>query len=227
MIIAKNVEQGSEEWHNLRKGRATASEAKSILTSTGALSKSRIGYMRKLARECVCDDPLVFMGNKHTEWGQEHENEARALFTEETCLNVREVGFCTREDKIIGFSPDGLGLNGEVIEGGIYTPQDGDFGLEIKCPGVDKHVCYVMDGVLPTDYKMQVHWSMAASGFRTWYFMSYFPGLNPLILKIEADGFTEKVRLAQDEFLIEYAPERERVLDAILPSRKQKEESII
>ncbi len=227
MIIAENVEQGSEEWLNLRKGRATASEAKNILTSTGAVSKSRVGYMRKLARECVCDDPLVFMGNKHTEWGHEHEHDARVLFTKQTGLNVQEVGFCTREDKIIGFSPDGLGLTGDLTEGGIYIPQDGDFGYETKCPGVDKHVAYVMEGKLPTEYKVQVHWSLAASGLKVWYFMSYFPGLNPLILKIEADGFTEKVKAAQDQFLIEYAPERERVLDAILPSRKQEEESII
>lgn len=213
MIVHEHLEQGSEQWLQIRKGRATASEAKSILTPTGKLSSSRIKYMRKLARECACDDPLEWFGNKHTEWGSDHEAEARELFEDTTGLMVHTVGFCTREDGVIGFSPDGLIMD-----------SDGNWGqgLEIKCPAPDKHVEYLMEGELPAEYKLQVHWSLAASGLPVWWFMSYFPGLNPFIIRVEADEFTEKVRGAQDQFLIDYAPERERVLDAILPIRKAK-----
>lgn len=213
MIVHEHVEQGSEQWLQIRKGRATASEASKVLTPGGKLSASRIKYMRKLARECACDDPLEWFGNKHTEWGDEHEAEARERFEDETGLMVHTVGFCTRPDGIIGFSPDGLIMDSD----GRWNQ-----GLEIKCPAPDKHVEYLMEGELPDEYKLQVHWSLAASGLPAWWFMSYFPGLNPFIIRVEADTFTEKVRVAQDQFLIDYAPERERVLNAILPSRKAK-----
>lgn len=211
MIVHENLEQGSEEWLKIRKGRATASQANLVLTPTGKPSASRIKYMRKLARECACYDPLEWIGNKATDWGNDHEAEARGVFQEKTGIIVDEVGFCTREDDIIGFSPDGL-IQG--TEGWLE-------GLEIKCPAPDKHVEYLLEGELPSEYKLQIHWSLAASGLQAWWFMSYFPGLNPFIIRVEADEFTEKVKTAQDQFLIDYVPERERVLNAILPNRKK------
>ncbi|MDC0088140.1 YqaJ viral recombinase family protein [Akkermansiaceae bacterium] len=215
MIIHEHLEQGSEEWLNIRKGRATASEASKVLTPTGMVSKSRLGYMRKLARECVCSDPLEFFGNKHTEWGNEHEPAARDLFNELCKANVKEYGFCTRPDGVIGFSPDGMEIG--VVENSTYEPTSRDFGLEIKCPAVDKHIEYLMEGVLPSEHKLQVHWTMAASRIDKWYFMSYFPDLEPFIIKVEADDFTEKVRTEQDNFIIDYSKERQAVLAAILP----------
>ncbi len=219
MIVAEKMEQGSEEWFRIRKGRATASEFDKIITPTGLDSKQADGYMRKLARECVCDDPMVFMGNKHTDWGNEHEPVARALFEERTGIRVTEVGFVGRGDGApVGCSPDAL-----------IAGEDGNWigGLEIKCPQVDTHVGYLMDGVLPPKYRLQVHGAMAVTGLNFWYFMSFFPGLNPLIIRVERDGFTEKVSEALDRFVVAYAAERERVLAAILPSSKDREESII
>lgn len=221
MIVHKSLKQGSEEWLKFRLGKASASEAKKVLTATGRASKSALGYMRKLARECVCEDPMVFFGNKHTEWGHEHEPEARELFIAETGIAIEEFGFLTRADKIIGASPDGLHLTGLIKDSDHYLVEPEDCGLEVKCPQVDTHVGYVIDGVLPDEYKLQVHWSLAASGLSHWYFMSYFPGLNPLIIRVDADSFTEKVKEAQDQFIVDYAPERERVFNAVLPSRKK------
>jgi len=213
MIIHENLIQGSEEWFQKRKGRATASQAKMILTPTGRLSASRIKYIWRLAAECVVDDPLEFAGNKYTDWGNDHEAEARALFEKLRRLTVHEVGFCTREDGVIGFSPDGLIKDSDGIDGAW------EGGLEIKCPSRDKHVEYVMAGELPSEYKLQVHWSLAASGLNSWWFMSYFPGLAPLIIMVERDEFTETVKDAQDDFLIDYARERENVLSKIMISK--------
>ena len=208
-IILDKFPQGSDEWLQARKGRATASQAKSILTPTGKLSKSATGYMRRLARECVIDDPQAFQGNKYTEWGHEFESEARMMFTDHTGIHVQEYGLCVCKDNpILACSPDGLiSANGEYIA-----------GLEIKCPSVDTHVDYLMEGILPSEYAVQVHWSMMVTGIRHWYFMSYFPGLNPLILKVEYDDFTEKLKEAAAQFCIEYATERERVFEAIFPN---------
>ena len=49
--------------------------------------------------------------------------------------------------------------------------------------------------------------------------MSYFPGLAPLIIMVERDEFTETVKDAQDDFLIDYARERENVLSKIMISK--------
>lgn len=217
MIIHEDLIQGSEEWFQVRKGRATASQAKLVLTPTGKLSASRIKYCWKLAAECVVDDPMEFMGNKFTEWGNDHEPEARSLFEESRGINVHEVGFCTREDGVIGFSPDGLIKDNDGINGKWAG------GLEIKCPSRDKHVEYVMSGGLPDEYKLQVHWSLAASGLNYWWFMSYFPGLNPFIIMVERDSFTETVKQAQDDFLIDYARERSLVLSQIMIKAGEEE----
>lgn len=213
MIVAESMDQGSEAWFAIRKGRATASQFSKILTATGKVSSQAEAYMRKLTRECVCDDPMEFQGNKYTDWGNDKEPEARQYFSEITGLTVDEVGFVSRADFApVGCSPDGL----------ITDPDDGRYvgGLEIKCPQVDTHVGYVMEGVLPDAYKLQVHGSMAVSGLPYWYFMSYFPGLNPLVLKVEWDDFTTTVSKALDDFVIRYAKTRKEVLSAIIPCDK-------
>lgn len=213
MIVHEIMEQGSEEWFGARKGRPTASQFEEFITpSKGELSKSdrATKYMRKLARECVCEDPMEFMGNKYTDWGQDMEDEAAECFEQHMGEKLHKVGFCTRDDGVVGCSPDRL-IKGESEAWRV--------GLEIKCPQVDTHVGYLLEGVLPAKYKLQVHGSMAVTSLDHWWFMSYFPGLNPLIIKVERDEFTEKVSTALDEFLLKYAAERERVLEAILPRK--------
>jgi putative phage-type endonuclease len=209
MKVFESMIQGSEEWFDARKGVATASEFGKILTPTGRLSKSSTAYMRKLTRECIIDDPMTFLGNDYTEWGNEYEKHARKEFEEVKGEKVHEVGFCISDrNNVVGCSPDGLIK--DMFE--KWTE-----GLEIKCPSVDKHVQYLMEGELPGAYKMQVHGSMAVTGLNAWWFMSYFPGLRPLIIRVERDEFTNKLDAVLDEFVIEYAKVREEVLKAILP----------
>lgn len=203
-----NIEQGTPEWLNARKGKLTASQAKDIITPTGKLAAASKGLMRKLARECIIDDPLEFTGNAATQWGHAHEPIARDAFSELTGHAVDTVGMLQSTlHPCLACSPDGV----LMIDGVIH-------GLEIKCPSVDTHVDYLLDGELPAKYRPQVHFSMAITGIRAWYFMSYYPGLNPLILRVEYDDFTEKLKEAAELFCIAYATERERVFRAIIPN---------
>jgi len=55
------------------------------------------------------------------------------------------------------------------------------------------------------------------AGFDSWHFMSYFPGLKPLIIKVERDEFTEKVEAALKAFAITYAEKRPQIIKAISP----------
>ncbi len=200
-----NLEQGTEEWLNARKGKLTASQAAGIITPTGKLAAASKGLMRKLARECLLDDPHAFAGNAATQWGHDHEPIARDEFTEITGHAVDTVGMLQSSlHPCLACSPDGLMMIDEVIH-----------GLEIKCPSVDTHVDYLLDGELPSKYRPQVHFSMAITGIQTWYFMSYFPGLRPLIVPVHWDDYTDKIKLAALTFASEYEQEMPKILEAI------------
>jgi hypothetical protein len=199
--------QGSQQWFAARKGRATASQAKKILTPTGKLSSQADAYARKLARETVLADPLEFAGNKATDWGNEHEPAAREAFSELMGLPVEEVGFVThRTMTCVGCSPDGL------------IPWDGGYmaGLEIKCPQIDTLVEWMLAGTIPDEHLPQIHASMVVTGLRTWHFAGYHPGA-PLFTPPPAEwnSYTDKLATALEEFVIRYSTIRPLVLEKL------------
>ena len=203
MKVFPHVLQGSEAWTAIRKGRPTASNFDKIITAAkGDLSKQRFDYMATLISECFCPEFVTWTGNFATDRGNELEPEARQAFMDHTGLNVVQVGFCTQDNGVVGCSPDALIIN----DAGDYIA-----GAELKCPFPATHVKYVADGVLPDDYKQQVHGSMAVTGLNEWHFWSYFPGMMPFHLKIERDDYTAKVGSALDQFMIEYGALSARV----------------
>ena len=153
---------------------------------------------------------MRFQGNKATEHGHKYEGEARAHFEISTGLITNEVGFRLSEfSNLVGCSPDALIIDDE----GEYCG-----GLEIKCPyNSNNQTRYIRDGKLPEKYKLQVHGSMAVTGFKYWYFMSYHPGMALFIIKVERDEFTDKVEAALNAFAIEYAEQRPQIIKAISP----------
>jgi hypothetical protein len=75
----------------------------------------------------------------------------------------------------------------------------------------------VISGVIPAKYKPQVHFSMAITGIRKWYFMSYYPGLNPLIVLVEWDDYTDKMRAAALDVAAKYQQQRTEIINKLLP----------
>ena len=75
-------------------------------------------------------------------------------------------------------------------------------GLEIKCPQIVTQAKYLLDGKLPSDYRLQVQGSMLVTCAPWWTFLSYHNAMPKLVLQIERD---EKViavlREALDQFL--------------------------
>lgn len=202
MKIHKGFQQLSEQWHALKRGRASASQFDRIITpAKGEYSKQARGYMRDLLVECFTPDFAKFEGNKWTERGTEMEPEARKAFEEHTGLTAEQVAFVTSErwQHVVGCSPDSLirDASGEYVA-----------GLEIKCPSPFTHAEYIEDGVLPNEYKAQVHGGMAVTGLNEWHFWSYFPGLAPFHLVVRRDDYTEKLTAALDQFITEYGAYR-------------------
>ena len=117
-------------------------------------------------------------------------------------LEVTEVGFLTRDDGIVGCSPDGL----------IYRDGEPVAGLELKCPLAKNHLGYLVDGGVPKAYIPQVHFSMSITGL-PWYFMSFCPGIDPHIVLVEPDTYTRAMGNAVDRFLIFYSARRKQLLE--------------
>ena len=189
-MLIHDVEQGTPEWHKLRRGIPTASEFSSIITPGGKPSTSAGKYRAALIDELVRpfeerpeeEQAAVFSGNYHTDRGHELEPKARAWLRLVTGFDVREVGFVTSDDGAMGCSPDAL----------IYEGDTPVAGAEIKSPEGKKHAFHLIERVLPPEYALQVHGSMIVTGLKVWHFVSHCPGYKPFHFVQKWDEFTDK-----------------------------------
>lgn len=128
-MIHYDFPQGSESWHNCRRGVITGSkfkEARERLAdktdkktgeiTRGAPSSRATLYAMNLARErCHGTTPKVFQ-NDAMRFGSEQEEFARRAYEAATGNLVEEVGFFKTPDGIFGLSPDGLIDDDGVLE---------------------------------------------------------------------------------------------------------------
>ena len=197
MIIfpESHVPQGKETWLRLRLGRPTASEFSSILTpAKGQKSSSQRAFAARHVDERITGGPKDVKPyfNADMERGQLQEHPARLTFERETGLIARKVGFVVTDDMRFGCSPDGL----------LYEPENLGIvaGLEIKNYAAEQHLLWQEEGVLPNDFKCQVHGGMIVCGLKTWWWMNNCPPYDPLIIRVDWDEFTNKLAAALDEF---------------------------
>lgn len=187
-----NCEQYSTEWWEARRGIPTASAFDRIITAkTGKLSAGALGYAFELVADLAQLGPEPWLNEPGYESaamkrGTQTEHEARRFYEMERDVDVQRVGFCITDAGDAGCSPDGL-----VGESG---------GLELKCPLLKTHVGYLYRGGLPDEYKPQVHGSLIVTGREWWDFLSYAPGLPPLLVRVEPDDYTESLRHCLAEF---------------------------
>lgn len=174
-----NVEQGSLEWFSCRAGIPSASNFDKILTAKGEHSKQSQKYMYRLAGECITGMPEETYQNAVMQRGIELEAEARMFYEMTYDCKVEQVGFCLA-DGGWGCSSDGF-VNGDGL-------------IEIKCPSMSIHVGYLLDGKVPTDYFQQTQGQLLVTGRKWLDFISYYPAMKPLIVRVERDeGFISKL----------------------------------
>lgn len=163
--------QGSEEWFKARCGIPTASCFNKFTTPTGKPSIQRLKYMQQLAGERITGKKDQAYQSDAMKRGVELEPEARALYEIITKTQVQSVGFCLEGS--YGASPDGL---------------VGDEGcIEIKCPGMSTHVSYLVENEVPQDYVLQVQGILLVTGREWCDFVSYYPEMKPLIVRVFPD----------------------------------------
>jgi hypothetical protein len=193
--------QYSEGWWTTRKGVPTASNFGKIFTAkTMKPSASQDDYIAELIADKVDRTPpdfVVAYTNPEMIHGLETEGEARDFYSMDRNLDVEQVGFCLTDDERFGCSPDGL--------------VGADGGLELKCPQLKTQVKYLLDGGLPDEYRAQVHGSLIVTGRKWWDFLSYAPGLPPLLLRVTPDDYTKALAAALDPFWAKYQAAWERI----------------
>lgn len=215
------VEQGSQSWMEARRGIPTASCMDSIIQPVkGNMSASARGYACQLIAESVVDPRYWIeppdLNSPFVDHGITTEAEALKFFVFDQGCHVRRVGFVKSDCGRYGCSPDAL-----VIEPKSETPIA---GLELKCPAHKTHVKYLLDGGLPFEYRPQVHASLVVTELPVWHFMSYANGLPPLIVRVEPDDYTEKVRKCLDDFLELLAELKSKIgLDDYQPSKEPRQ----
>ena len=182
-MIILNIEQGRRAWIEARLGIPTASEFSKIVTPGGKLSASRDEYIGTLLAEWALGEQVDDFDNEWTERGKALEPEARNYYRFHRDTEVKNVGLIYRDDsRTVGASPDGT-----IGEDGL---------LELKCPKASTHLRWLALGVVPRQHVIQVQAQLWVSG-RAWVdFMSYYPGLPPLIVRAHPG---EKMQVAFDE----------------------------
>lgn len=176
-LIIHDVEQGSEEWHQLRVGIPTSTTISAMLTPTGKIADNQTSRtaVNELVAERLTNRPPDPIFSRDLERGQLDEPLARETYEQHTGKTVDEVGFMTNEfeGRTIGFSPDGL--------------VDDDGLTEFKSRKPRLQLQYVLNGQIPFAHFIQMHTGMLISG-RDWCdYGSYSGGLPMHIQRVYKD----------------------------------------
>jgi len=179
-----DVEQRSEQWYAARRGMPTASRFDMILTPAKAEpAKAQETLINELLSESILPPQkgVIKYTSEEMFEGMRLEGEARCAFDLEYAKGpVSEVGFVIHESGMFGGSPDAL--------------VGDDAGAEIKVPSGPVAISYLRAGILPVEYRCQVHGYMIVTGRKAWHFFSYSRSLPAFHLLVHWDEFTDKLQ---------------------------------
>jgi len=157
-----DVEQNSDEWFDLRIGKATSSKFGVIMANEGkAFGTPAIEYAEKIALEIVTGerDESSSFSNSYMERGHEFEPIAKDEYEVETFSNVTNGGF--NDHGHLGDSPDGnVGKDGCI---------------EIKSVIPKTHWKRLKKGGYDTAYKWQIQGHIWLGDKKWCDFISYCP----------------------------------------------------
>lgn len=157
-MIIHNLEQGTPEWLEIRKGKMTASNA----TAIGNYGKGLDTYILKMMSEYYSSGINEKFVSKDIQRGNELEPIARQVYEFENDVIVEQVGF-VEYDEYVGCSPDGL------------VGEDG--GIEIKCVDDTGYLKYLLDGrdEINSSYIWQIQMNLLITGRKWWDLCIYNP----------------------------------------------------
>lgn len=186
----KDIEQGTDEWHHLRKGKVTGTTLKSIMGTPKARQDAIYEIIAERLTVGVDTDYENAMDR-----GLRLEPDAIAMFELETGKSVERIGFAEDDtNSLIANSPDGLIGDDEAVEA--------------KCLGGKNHVKMWLTNEIPDEYYWQVvQYFVVNPGLKKLYFVGYNPDIevHPLhIIEVNQEDVAidvAKARIEQEEFL--------------------------
>lgn len=199
-MIRLDMEQGTPEWLEARRGIPTASQFHKILSPVKLQpSSSARGYIAKLCTEWAMgvnqDEDVI---SQYMRRGSALEARAFAHYSLEREVEVERVGFILRDDRRVGCSPDGLVVGAPG-------------GFELKTPSAEKHFEYLLDES-PTRYACQMQGGIWLAERDFWDFESFHPTLPPLLLRFTRDErFIRALAEAVDVFLGDLEAAKEKL----------------
>lgn len=172
-----DVLQGSEEWHDLRRGVLTASVIGQLVTPS-TLKVASNDRSRAVVASLVAEWVTGWSEDSFTSFdmlrGHEDEVRARDLYSARYAP-VTEVGFMIRDDWgfDLGYSPDGL---------------VGDDGMiEVKSRKPKYHLATIVSGEVPSEHMAQLQCGLLVSG-RSWCdYLSYCGGMPMWVKRVTPD----------------------------------------
>jgi len=179
-----NIEQGTDAWHELRRGIVTASVVSKLITPTGKIANNetvrQMAY--RVAGERITGRNTPSAKHENFDRGHIEEAFARDLYAQHYAP-VTQCGFI-ETDRLgfrMGYSPDGL-----VGEDGL---------IEIKSRLAKFQVETFLTGGVPSEYILQCHFALIVSG-REWLdFVSYSNGMALYRSRVTLDGVDTEVIL--------------------------------
>lgn len=167
-MIVHDVVQGTPAWDLLRLGLPSASQFEKVYTSTGKIPKAFEEYVLELAAERITKQKTQVFTNEWMQRGKDLEPVAVSAYELITDTESQVIGFVTNDDRTVGCSPD-------------------RWQLEVKCPAAKNHLKYLSGGKCPAKYYPQVQGCIYLCETDRWDFMSYHPGMKPLITTVYRD----------------------------------------
>ncbi len=180
MMKIHDVEQKSEAWFELRRQYPlTASDALAIKTGGKSLETLVLEKMS----EVYSSGEAPQFSTKDTDRGNDSEPTARALYSLETGVEVKEVGFITNDEisPVAGCSPDGLAGEDGLWEGKSFEDA--------------KHFRMIIRGIeIENKYTAQMQMQMLLTGRKWCDFSAYCPNHKPSLLttRVVADEVMQK-----------------------------------
>jgi hypothetical protein len=136
MRVIRDVEQGTAEWHALRRGKVTGSKLECAMGTP----RARAAFIAELIAEEASEQSKIIRPSAAMERGTNEEPFAIKAFEELTGKKVTRVGVCiSDENDWHAHSPDGLIADKK----GEFTEE-----IEVKCPETSTAILYRIDNLV-------------------------------------------------------------------------------
>jgi len=172
------MEQGTQEWHDLRRSKIGASDAPVILGLSPYKTKFQLWEEKVLGKD---QEQTGGMAR-----GAALESKARECFEQLTGIPVLPKVVIHPQNDWMMASLDGITFDGTTI-------------VEIKCPNKEVHAL-AEKGELPEHYMAQVQHQFAVTGAIKGYYFSYNGDRGALVEVFADDKFIKKMLKEEEKF---------------------------